>query len=239
MVYLYGGIFMPNVSTKITIDSKELGALTTFNLEDELNLPDHPTIFYFKTVLGKRSQFVFSTFNLQREGENYVTRSITFADSTYQAGAFVHSYLNTFYYSGTFRFALLYKPNVNAGLSLGLRWMTMSAGLSATYNDVTASRDEHMQVPVILPGVYGNMEIVPSLFGRISVEYLKLKLSGTPTSVLEAQASGEYFIIQNLGVGLAYSITHFKAEDLPENDISLRDIDYSLKGFSFFAALRF
>lgn len=238
-VYLYGGVYMPDISTEITIDSKELGTATTFNLEEELNLQDHPTTFYFKTILGRRTQFVFSVFNLKRQGENYITRNITFADSTYEAGAFVHSYFNTVYYSGTLRFALLYKPTASAGLSLGMRWMNINAGMSVAYNDVTVSRDESIQVPVPLPGVYGNLQIIPSLYGRISAEYLRLNISGTQTSALEAQVSGEYFVIRNLGVGLAYSITNFKADNLPENDISIRNIDYSLNGLSFFAALRF
>lgn len=239
LIYLYGGISKPTISTEITIDSKELGTATTFNLEDELKLPDNPTTFYFKTILGRRAQFAFSILSLKRQGDSYITRSITFADSTYSAGAFVHSYLNTIYYSGTFRFAILYKPNANAGLSLGMRWMNMSAGMSATYNDETVTRDERLQVPMFLPGVYGNVEIIPSLFGRISVEYLRLNIAGTETSGLEAQFSGEYYLIRNLGLGIAYSALDFKANDLPENDISIRDIDYSINGFSFFAALRF
>src|SRR5689334_18544580 len=93
LIYLYGGISKPNISTEITIDSKELGSATTFNLEDELKLPDNPTTFYFKTVLGRRAQFAFSILSLKRQGDSYITRSITFADSTYSAGAFVHSYL--------------------------------------------------------------------------------------------------------------------------------------------------
>ena len=238
-VYLYGGISMPNVSTEITIDSKELGTSTTLHLEDELNFPDKPSAFYFKTVLGKRAQFSFSILNLKRNGSNYITRNITFAGSTYEAGAFVQSYFNTVSYSGTLRYALLYNSNTSAGLSLGMRWMDMSAGITATSNGSTITRNESMQVPVFLPGVFGSVQIIPSLYGRASAEYLKLNINGTDAHAFEAQFSGEYFLIRNLGAGLAYSITNFKADNLPENDASIRDIHYSLNGFSFFAALRF
>jgi hypothetical protein len=238
-IYLYGGISIPNISTDVTIDSKELGASTTLNLEDELKFPDHPSLFYFKTVLGTRAQFVFSILNVKRDGDNYITRSITFADSTYHAGALVHSYFNTVYYSGTFRYAILYNPNASAGLSLGMRWMNISAGLTATSNGATVSRNESMQVPVFLPGVFGSVQIIPSLYGRISAEYLKVNIKDAQARVLEAQISGEYYFLRNVGAGVAYSITNFKADNLPENDVSIRNVRYSLNGFSFFAALKF
>jgi hypothetical protein len=238
-VYLYGGIYMPNISTEVTINPEELGVSTTLNLEDELNFPDKPSVFYFKTILGKRAQFAFSMFNLKRDGSNYITRTIIFAGSTYEAGAFVQSYFNTKYYSGTFRYALLYNPIASAGLSLGARWMNINAGITATSQGNTISRDISLPVPVVLPGIFGSVQIIPSLFGRISAEYLKLNIKGVDARALDAQVSAEYFLLRNVGAGVAYSITNFKADDLPENDASIRNVAYSLKGFSFFAAFRF
>lgn len=239
LIYLYGGISIPNISTDVTIDSKEFGTSTTLHLEDELKFPDHPSLFYFKTILGTRAQFVFSVLNVKRDGNNYITRSITFADSVYEAGAWVQSYLNTIYYSGTVRYAFLYNPNASAGLSLGARLMNISAGITATSQGTTISKNLSIPVPVILPGVFGSIQIIPSLFSRISAEYLKLNIKGVDARALDAQVSAEYFLLRNVGAGVAYSIINFKAENLPENDVSIRDVAYSLNGFSFFAAVRF
>lgn len=238
-IYVYGGVFMPNISTEVFIDSKELGTSTTYSLEDELNFPENPSEFYFKTIIGSRSQFVFSVLNVQREGDSYISRRVTFADSIFEAGTFVHAYFNTIYYSGTFRFPVLYRPAASVGLSIGMRWMNMSAGMNATSNGETISRDESIQVPVFLPGAYGSVQIIPSLFGRISAEYLKVNVNGTTAHALDAQVAGEYFFHHNVGAGIAYSIIDFKAENLPENDVSIRDVGYSLNGLSFFAVLRF
>jgi hypothetical protein len=245
MIYLYAGGTTANVHTDAQFDvSQEVleiypGASTSINLEEDLDFPASNELFYIRGIVGGRLQLAFSYFKLHREGGARLTKSFVFGDNSYEVSAPVSGFFNTDYYSASLRFSIVHTPIVTAGLSIGGRYLMMNAGIHADSMGYVFDKSEDLDAPVIVPGIFAGAYALPGLLFRGSLEYFTLSISGTTGTVLESQLSAEYYLLKYLGIGVGYSWTHFKVEDLPENDIYLKNVNYRVDGLNLFAAFRF
>jgi hypothetical protein len=245
LIYLYAGMTSANVNTHADFKiSDEIlhyypDINTSVDLEDDLAFPESSGLFYIKGIVGKRIQLAATYFRLHRSGGSRLTKTFAFGEHTYTVSAPVSGYLNTHYYSASVRFSIIYTPIVTAGLSLGARYLTMDAGIKADSLGYVFEKNGSLNVPVAVPGIHASVYAIKSLLIRGSLEYFTLRVKGTKGTVLETQLTAEYYLLKYLGVGVGYSITHFDAIDLPDNDIYLKDINYKVDGLNVFAAFRF
>jgi hypothetical protein len=242
LIYVYGGITKASVNTtaKFEITNPAIPDInTSLQLEKDLAFSESPSLFYFRILAGGRFQFAGSYMSLKRSGDSYLTRNFSIGDQSYSVGAHVMGYLNTQYFSGTVRGSILYNPKVTAGLSLGVRYYKLKAGINASSGSLSFVKDGTFDVPAIVPGIHASCYPLPSLLLRGSLEYFQLKLSHTTATVVDAQISAEYYILKYLGVGVGYSYLDLRGEGLPDNDLYLKDVNYTIEGMNFFAAFRF
>jgi hypothetical protein len=245
LIYINGGISAANVHTDATFEvSPEVleyypEANTSLSLENDLKFPVSNDMMYIKGIVGSRIQLALTYYKLHRSGEANLTRTFAFGDNTYTVSAPVSGYFNTDYYSGSVRFSFIYTPIVTAGLSLGARYLKMSAGIHADSMGYVFDKSGDMNVPVAVPGIHASVYAIPGLLIRGSLEYFSLKISGTKGQVFETNVSAEYYLLKYLGVGIGYSMNHLKAEGLPDNPIYLKDVNYRVDGVNIFAAFRF
>jgi hypothetical protein len=177
--------------------------------------------------------------SLHRSGDANLVKKFAFGDSIYEVGANVKGFFNIDYYSGTIRISFVKNPLATAGISLGGRYLKINAGIDATSYGYQFSREGSFNVPVIVPGVHGSVYPLPGVLVRGSIEYFSLKIKDTKGKVVEGNISAEYYFLKYLGAGIGYTVTDISAEGLPENDVYLKDIDYSVKGLFVYAAFRF
>jgi hypothetical protein len=242
LIYVYGGFTKASVNTtaKFEITNPAIPDVnTTLQLEKDLDFAESPSMFYFRILAGGRFQFAGSYMSLKRNGDSYLTRNFSIGDQSYTIGARVMGYLNTQYFSGTVRGSILYKPSVTAGLSLGVRYYKLKAGINASSGGTSFIKDGSFDLPAIVPGVHASFYPLPSLLIRGSLEYFQLKLSHTTAKVVDGQISAEFYILKYLGAGIGYSYLDLRGEGLPDNDLYLKDVNYTIKGMNFFVAFRF
>ncbi|MFI5219501.1 MAG: hypothetical protein ACHQNT_08420 [Bacteroidia bacterium] len=238
-IYLYGGMFMPTVSTTVRVDSKTLGTDTSINPEDELAFDARPKVLRLDAIAGSGSQFAISYMNIQRDGNAYITRDIVFGDTVYHAGGNTSAYFNTQIFGGSWRFAIINNRIWTAGISFGMRWMDVNTGITFQSEELQYSDDENVGVPAPLLGLHGSVYITPRLLGRFSLEYFRIHSSSFYAKAADHRFSAEYYFLKNLGAGVSYSIIDYEVNKFPFNNEFSGEINYSLKGFSLFVAARF
>jgi hypothetical protein len=241
-LYLAGGLTFSHISTEAFFDinlNTVPGANRRLSLEEDLNLSPNPQLLYMKAILGSRFSIGLSYLHVPRTADGNLQTNITIGDSVYTIGSMMHAYFNTDYYSASLRYSIIQNPIVTAGLSLGGRYMMIQSGFTATSYGNEFTRSEKINVPLILPGIYGSVWLPPGFIVRGSLEYLRAKVSNTTASALEASAAVEFYPIRFIGVGAGFSVMDIRADDIPENEIYLEDIRYTIRGFSVYAVLRF
>lgn len=238
-LYLAGGLTFPQITTEAIFSGSVPGFNQSLNLERDLNLSSHPQLIYTKAILGSRFSVALSYLHVPRSANGNLQTSITIGDSVYNIGTQTTAYFNTDYYSASLRLSLISNSLVTAGISLGGRYMMISSGIKATSYGNVFERNEKFNTPLVLPGAYASIWLPPGFIVRGSVEYMKAKISSSTASALETSAAIEFYPIRFIGIGAAISMMNIKAEDLPQNNLYLQDIRYSIKGFSVYGVLRF
>jgi hypothetical protein len=238
-LYLYGGTSLTGLTTSAYFESDIPGINTSLNLEDDLSLPDNKALVFIRTIVGTRLQLDFSYLSVKRSGSNLLSRQFAFGDSVYQVGTDASGYFNTKIYSGTIRLAFINNSKASAGISLGGRYLKMGFGVKALTYGVTYERNETFNLPLFMPGVHASFSPVSAVMIRGSFEYFRLVYSGAKGKIMEAKVSAEYYFNHFLGAGIGYNIIDYSAENLPDNDIFIRDVNYKLRGVNLYAAFRF
>lgn len=238
-LYLAGGLFFSNINTEATFSSSIPGFNRTLNLERDLNLSSNPNLIYTKAILGSRFSIALSYLHVPRKADGNLETGITIGDSIFAVGAQTQAYFNTDYYSASLRYSFIQNDIVTAGLSLGGRYMMIQSGFKATSFGNIFERYDKFNVPLFLPGVYASVWLPPGFIVRGSVEYMKGKFSNTTAKAVEANAAIEFYPIRFIGIGAGLTYMNMEAQDLPQNDLYLKDIQYSIKGIILYGVLRF
>lgn len=239
-VYITAGVHDLNLQTELRLDS-DIGLGTSISLEDDLKLLNEGFVFQAGGIVRakRRSQFVFSYTGILRERNVEIDENIDFADTTFYVGAQAKFYFNTYYYSLTWRYSLLEKTNWNAGFSVGLRMVQFKTGLDASFNGSEYGSESTIGAPALLLGLHGSAYLMPRLLGRYSFEYLQLSVSDISIKILETRASLEYFVLKNVGLGVAYSTNKYLVENIPFNNDFEGRVSFEFGGFSLMASARF
>lgn len=239
-VYANTGVFRPNLTTSLRIDSRS-GLGTSVSLEDDFNFESSLSVFYAQAMVRakQRSQFLLSYTNINRTSSLEIDQDITIADTTFYLGAELNLRFDVNYYAFTWRYAFFNKANWNAGLSVGLRAAEFKFEADAVANGAGYGVSESVIAPAILFGLHGSGYLTERLLGRYSFEFFSLDVDGFDVNVLETRASLEYFIIENVGLGVAYSTSSYRVGDFPLNNNLDGRVLFEFSGVNLFLSARF
>ena len=237
-IYLSAGAYFPTVSTRLRIDGDVLG--TELSLEDDLRLLEDMQVFKADVLIrvSDRSQFLVSFTSLLRSQSFDVNESITVNDNTFDLGAEVDFSFDTYYSAITWRYSLLNETNWNAGFSAGLRYVYFDTKFGGSINGEFTEVAEGIGAPALLVGLHGSAYLTPRLLGRYSFEWLGLSVADISINIIETDASLEYFIGKNWGLGVAFSTNEYIVRDIPFSDFNGR-ISFTFGGANLFATARF
>lgn len=239
-IYLGVGGYSVDLQTRLRLDS-DIGLGTEISLEDDLKLLNEGFVFRADAIarVKRRSQFAFSYTSILRRRNKEIDQDISFLDTTFYVGADIKFFFDTYYYALSWRYSLLEKPNWNAGFSVGLRVIQFKTGMEATINGNEYGEETSVAAPAILLGLHGSAYLTPRLLGRYSFEYFQLSIDDINIRILETRASLEYFIIKNVGLGVAYSTNEYLVKDIPFNNDFKGRVTFDFGGFSVLASARF
>jgi hypothetical protein len=188
--------------------------------------------------ISPKSQLAFAFTSLQRSSDFVLDEEVQIFDTLLNVDAQLNVFFDTYYYALTWRYSFFNEVNWNAGLSVGLRAVQFKTGLSATFNEREFSASEGVWAPAILFGVHGSGYLTPRLLARYSLEYFQVTVLDINIRVIETRASVEYFVVKNVGLGLAYSTNEYLIRDIPFDDFQGK-VDFEFGGFNLFATVRF
>ena len=117
----------------------------------------------FQWRSSSRSRFDLSYFGLNRSSDYTLQKTINFGNNTYDVNASIHAFFNTYIYRLSYGYAILSKPNYEAGLLVGAHVVKASTGITTTGQTVNATVSNDYGVTAPLPdfGVWGGFTITP------------------------------------------------------------------------------
>ncbi len=239
-LYLSAGIYFPEITTSIRIDSR-LGLGTDISLEDDLKLSNNTSVFRGQALfpVSQRSELLIGYTNINRSNGLELEKDFTIRDTVFYAGAKAHIKFDVYHYALGWRYSFLEGPGWKAGLSLGARLIQFKTRFEAGINRNQYYREASIIAPALLFGGHISGYLTPKLLGRYSLEYLRLSVSDIKIHILESGVSLRYFIFENFALGAGYAANDYRVRELPFNDDFQGKVIFSFSGFHSFVSARF
>ena len=239
-IYAEAGFYFPSITTRLRVDS-EKGPGTEIGLEDDFKLSENLTVFRAATLfsLKGKSQVLVSFTSLIRNRQLELEEDIRFGDTVFYVGAKARLRFDVNYYAATWRYSFFDELNWNAGVSLGLRAVQFITRFDADFNNQSYSESASVVAPAILVGLHGSGYLTSRLLARYSLEGFYVDIEGISIYVTESNASLQYFITPNIGVGGAFSSNLYRVKDIPLSDRFDGKVTFAFGGFNLFLSARF
>jgi len=221
--------FSPSLSSvilnsNIRVDSEDGSVGTDVDAEDDLGLETvkwEPR-FALRWRPGKRHEIEVGYQFARRDAEKTIERDINFADTTFTAGLSLHTSLKTDLAFLNYRFAIITKDGVQAGVALGTGALLLDAGLealaSAGSEQVDYSSSSKITVPLGSLGAYGRFLIGDAFTAEVDARIVKLKVSRFDVQYTELNAAGRYFFSHSVGIELGAGADAVKVDIDPKED---------------------
>jgi len=237
--YAETGFYFPNITTRLRVDGDRLG--TEINLEDDFNFEEDMSVFRLGGYIriSPKSQIAVSYTRMNRNRQRMIDRDIEWNDTVFQANSDIRLKFNVNYFAATYRYSFFNEKNWNAGLSVGLRGVDINTSINAVFNAREFGREASVLAPAILFGVHGSAYLTPKLLARYSLEYFYLSVNGIDVTVVESNASAQYFIFKNVGLGLAFATNNYRLRDIPLTNDFDGKVEFGFGGFNLFVSARF
>ena len=177
----------------------------------------------------------------RRSADKRLTRDISFGDSTFTAGADIHSVFNTDLAFLTYRFAFTAKERTQFGAALGLGVLFLDVGLEAlgTGTGPLSGRSFDVSKSVKGPlgslGLYGRFLAGDSWQFEVDARALKINIDRFHPRVFEAGGAARYYFSQSFAAELGYAASAIEVGVDPKTFESGREgivsgeIKYSLQ----------
>ncbi len=126
--------------------------------------------------VSRRMALTGSWYKMDRTAGVELGRDIQYMDTVYTLGAQLNSKFTTTFTSVSLRYSILCRQSVEAGLSLGARWVTADASAIASSDGITVEHAFSGSAPAPLPGFFVSAHVLPSLQLSYNLEYLQLSM---------------------------------------------------------------
>ena len=238
---LSAGIFKPGIETTLQLDHPNELLSTTISAEDDLGLKRKLDAYRIEAWfrMTRRLALTGSWYKLDRDASVYLSRNISFLDTTYEVGAQVNTRLNNTFTSVSLQYSILSKEKVEAGLALGVRYATIDAKADASSDGLTITESYDGAAPAPLPGIFISTHLHPSIMLNYNLEYFKLAMKGVSGGITEHKVTLGFYPLRNVGAGLNWSSINYNVEGIPFRDDFTGSMDYKINGFTFFVSARF
>jgi hypothetical protein len=223
---IQGGVAFNDVKSFMQLDSRTADVGTRINLERDLGLTSSHTSADILARIRLSDRWVVEGeyFKIERKETKHVEREISFGDHTFDVGADVAGKLSIASYRLAVGYSFLKTDRAEVGAALSLYVSDVGASLTGHAHidghHVGVSTGRY-SAPIPLPaiGLYAHYALTSSWLVSGRVDFMDLDLSTAKWFrndikdiggyVLSFEASTEYRLFDNLGVGIGYRRVDF------------------------------
>ena len=243
--WIQGSGFLANVDTEIrSTTAINPGGGTVIDLEDDLDFDDGELLpaIYAGARLGGGFVITAEYFALGRDSTATIDRAITVDDVTYPVNGSVTAGFDTSVYRLSLGYIFAGSETSEFGAALGLiaTELDFSISGSGTVGGAPLSnqvRRKDVLAPIPTIGVFGSFEPMPRVIVGGKADYFGLGVDDYDGSILNLQASAQYRVMDNVGIGVAYRYVDYDLD--VEKDTYTASFDYNFWGPSFFIEIGF
>jgi hypothetical protein len=174
---------------------------------------------------GKRHELELGYQFARRSGDKTLADSVVFDDSTYQAGANIHTIFNTDQAYLTYRYAFIAHERTQIGFGVGLGAFFFKLGIDALADgsgggqtdSVAFSRKVDFIGPIGSLGFYGRFLSGERWLFEADLRGIAIKIDRIKAAVAEASGAVRYYASRTVGLELGYGISAVKVEVGPKS----------------------
>jgi hypothetical protein len=200
-----------NTNIRVSNVSGEVG--TDVNFENDLGFKKHSATFLgdFQWRSSSRSRFDLSYIYIGRTSDKTIQKDIMFGGDTYPVNTQIDAFFNTRIYRFSYGYAILSKPNFEAGLLIGAHIVGASVGLSAVGNSANLNLTDDFGFTAPLPdfGVWGGYTFSDRWAITGEFDYFALTVDNINGKILGFNALVTYRAIGHLDVSAGYTGFNF------------------------------
>lgn len=243
--WIQGSGFLSNVDTEVrsSLASNPDGG-TAIDLEDDLGFDDGELLpaVYLGARLGGGFVVAGEYFSLGRDSTATISRSITVDDVTYPVNGSITAGFDTKVYRLSVGYVFAGSDTYELGGAIGLIATELDFSISGvgSVGGAPASnqaRRKDLLAPIPTVGLFGSFEPMPRVIVGGRADYFGLGIDDYDGSILNLQASAQYRIMDNVGIGVAYRYVDYDLD--VEKDTYVASFDYNFWGPSFFIEVGF
>ena len=243
--WIQGSGFLANVDTEVrsTLAANPNGG-TVIDLEDDLGFDDGELLpaVYLGARLGGGFVVAGEYFSLGRDSTATIARDITVDDVTYPVNGSITAGFDTKIYRLSVGYVFAGNDTSEIGAAIGLIATELdfsisgvgSVGGAPTSNEV---RRKDVLAPIPTVGLFGSFQPMPRVIVGGRADYFGLGIDDYDGSILNLQASAQYRIMDNVGIGVAYRYVDYDLD--VEKDTYVASFDYNFWGPSLFIEIGF
>jgi len=226
------------LNTDIRIDGSGGKVGTDLDAEDDLGLAK--SSFQPRAAVrwrpGRRHELEAGIQFASRDANRTLSRDISFGDTTFAAGATVHSQFSSDLAFLTYRFAIFAHETWQAGVGLGVGALFFSPKIEALGSggsqSVQYSQSKSATGPIGSLGVYGRYTLSPRWYLEADVRGVRASVDRFTASVVEGGGAVRYFFAKKWGVEGGYGISAIQVDVGPKTGgggLASGKIKYSLQ----------
>jgi hypothetical protein len=243
--WIQGSGFLSNVDTEVrsSLATNPDGG-TAIDLEDDLGFDDGELLpaVYLGARLGGGFVVAGEYFALGRDSTATISRDITVDDVTYPVNGSVTAGFDTKVYRLSIGYVFVGNETAELGGAIGLIATELDFSISGSGSVGGAPlsnqvRRKDVLAPIPTLGLFGSFEPAPRVIIGGRADYFGLGIDDYDGSVLNLQASAQYRIMDNVGIGVAYRYVDYDLD--VEKDNYVASFDYNFWGPSFFIEIGF
>lgn len=243
--WIQGAGFLANVDTDARISPAANPTVgTQIDLEDDLGLDDNSLLpaIYAGARLGSGFVITGEYYSLGRDSTATIARNITIEDVTYPINGSVTAGFDTDIYRFTIGYSFIRNETVEVGAAIGFHATDLQFSLSGQGSTggapvSTQVRRKDVLAPMPTVGLYTTFEVMPRVTINARADYLSLGIDDYDGSLLNAQASVSYRVMDNVGIGVGYRYVDYDLDVEKPNYVA--SFDYQFWGPSVFLEVGF
>ncbi len=224
---LAAGVFLSNYSSNIQKSTRaNLG--TRIDLEDDLGMDNDDEIFRLSIAVRPwpRHRFFLSYMNMDRHGDEVLSKDIEFDGIIFPIDTRVKSALDIDMYRGGYNWSFLQNNEWELGLSLGLYWIDLDMQMDSIDSDFKSEHGFSDPFPMI--GFSGSWLVNDDWMISATAEGFRIDQNNIDGTFYNFRLAGEYAVTGNLSVGAGYDFVRIDAENTKKNNEIVYDYDGAL-----------
>ena len=198
----------------------------------------------------RRHELEAGIFRSVRSGEQTLAETIVVGDTSFSAGAQVHSAVRTSQAFVTYRFAFTARETTQLGAALGVGALffrtQIDALAGATGGGTDTSRVEYSEisettVPTVSLGVYGRFLLGDRWYLETELRGVYQEIGTYAVRMLEGGVAGRHFFSRTVGAELGYDLGYYRVSgvETTESGDFRGQIKYIVHGFRGGIVVRF